>query len=78
LDFDHLVECFVRFFEGGFDSEDFQKRERKYKAEVAIELKDKLGKDAFEKLLRDGNYAEVCKIAKSILGTNLVFQDREG
>ena len=41
---------------------------------MAIELKDKLGKDAFEKVLRDGNYAEVCKIAKSILGTNLVFK----
>jgi hypothetical protein len=41
---------------------------------AATELKDKLGKDAFESLLRDGNYAEVCDIAKAILGTNLVFK----
>lgn len=74
LDFDHLVECFVRFFDGGFESEDFDQREREYKADAATELKDKLGKDAFESLLRDGNYAEVCDIAKAILGTNLVFK----
>lgn len=74
LDFDHLVECFVRFFDGGFESEDFEQREREYKADAATELKDKLGKDAFESLLRDGNYTEVCDIAKAILGTNLVFK----
>jgi len=73
-DFDHLVECFVRFFHGGFESDDFETRERKYKADVATELKDKLGKDAFESLLREGNYAAVCHIAKRILRTNLVFQ----
>jgi hypothetical protein len=58
----------------GLESDDFEKRERKYKAQAAIELKDKLGKDAFESLLRDGSYAEVCHIAKAILGTNLVFK----
>jgi hypothetical protein len=74
-DFDHLVECFVRFFDGGFDSDDFQQRERDYKGKAAGMLMGKLGKGAFEALLRDGNYAEVCAIAKDILqGTNLVFR----
>lgn len=75
LDFDHLVECFLRFFDGGFDSDDFQRRERDYKGKAAGMLKEKLGKGAFEVLLRDGNYTEVCEIAKDILqGTNLVFR----
>jgi hypothetical protein len=74
LDFDHLVERFLRFFDGGFESKDFEDRERKYKADAANELRNKLGKDAFESLLRDGKYAEVCHIAKDILDTNLVFK----
>jgi hypothetical protein len=74
LDFNHLVECFLRFFDGGSESKDFEDRERKYKADAANQLKDKLGKDAFESLLRDGKYAEVCHIAKDILDTNLVFK----
>jgi hypothetical protein len=47
------VECFVRFFDGGFEAADFEEKERKYKADAAGVLKDKLGKDAFEGLLRD-------------------------
>jgi hypothetical protein len=74
LDFNHLVEGFPRFFDGGFESKDFEDRERKYKTEAANQLKDKLGKDAFESLLRDGKYAEVCHIAKDILDTNLAFK----
>jgi hypothetical protein len=74
LDFNHLVECFVRCFDGGFDSQDFQKRERGYKEKAASLLKDKLDKYAFENFLRDGHYAEVCEIAKTILqSTNLAY-----
>jgi hypothetical protein len=74
LDFDHLVGCFLRVFAGGFDSDDFQERERKEKGKAAGILKDRLGKDAFESLLRDGNYAEVCAIAKHVLRKiNLVY-----
>jgi hypothetical protein len=73
LDFDHLVEGFVRVFDGGFESDDFQQRERDYKDRAAGILKEKLGKDAFESLLSDGNYAEVWEIAKDVLqSTNLV------
>jgi hypothetical protein len=54
LDFDHLVEGFVRFFDGGFESDAFQQKEREYKEKAVITLKDKLGKNAFESLLRDG------------------------
>jgi hypothetical protein len=72
LDFDHLVGSFLRFFDGGFDSDDFQKKERGYKEDVADILKGKLGKDAFEAMLREGHYAEVCEIAKQVLqSTNL-------
>jgi hypothetical protein len=75
LDFDHLVECFVRFFDGGFEASDFEEKERKYKADAAGVLKDKLGKDAFADLLRGGQYTEVCGIAKHVLrSTNLVFR----
>jgi hypothetical protein len=35
----HLVEGFVRFFDGGFDSEDYEKRERGYKQTAALLLK---------------------------------------
>lgn len=75
LDFNHLIECFARFFDGGFESQDFQERERGYKEEAADVLKDKLGKDAFESLLGDRNYVEVCAIAKHVVrGANLVFR----
>lgn len=68
------MDCFLRFFDRGFDSEDFENRERGYKKDAAGILEEKLGKDAFESLLRDGHYAEVCEIAKHVLrSTNLVF-----
>jgi hypothetical protein len=74
-DFDHLVECFLRVFNRGFDSEDFEERERKYKADAERELKDKLDKDIFESLLRDGHYGQVCDTANHVLqSTNLVFR----
>jgi hypothetical protein len=75
LDFDHLVEGFTRFFhDGGFDSPEFEKRESGYKKKAADDLERELGKDICEGLLRDGRYAEVCKHAKSIINTNLVFK----
>jgi hypothetical protein len=75
LDFNHLVEGFVRFFDGGgFDSTDFDKKERKEKRKAAGILKDKLRKEIFESLLRGGRYVEVCDIAKDVLRkTRLVF-----
>ena len=74
LDFDHLVSCFISRFPDGFEGQDFHDEERGYKEKARDALKDTLEKDAFESLLRDGNYAEVCHIAKAILGTNLVFK----
>src|ERR1035437_5206620 len=73
LDFNHLVEGFVRCFHGrGFDSEDFEKRERGYKDKAARVLKEKLDKDAFKSFFRARHYAEVCEIAKHVLqSTNL-------
>jgi hypothetical protein len=75
LDFDHLVSCFIGRFPDGFEGQDFHDAERGYKEAAAGVLKDKLGKRAFENLLRDGHYAEVCEIAKRVLrSTNLVFR----
>jgi hypothetical protein len=75
LDFDHLVSCFIGRFADGFEGPDFHIAEREYKEKAASVLKDKLGKDVFDSLLRDGHYAEVCEIAKHVLrSTNLVFR----
>lgn len=74
LDFDHLVSCFKRRFPDGFEGHDFHNEERDYKERAGDVLKDKLGKDAFENLLRERHYAEVCEIAKQVLrSTNLVY-----
>ena len=73
LDFDHLVSCFKGRFPDGFEEQDFHDEERGYKEKAGDVLKDKLGKDAFENLLREGHHAEVWEIAKDVLqGTNLV------
>jgi hypothetical protein len=75
LDFEHLLSCFTSRFAQGFDGQDFHNQERAYKEKAGNVLKDKLGKDAFDNLLREGHYAEVCEIAKHVLGsTNLVHQ----
>ena len=79
VDFDHLVECFIPFFDGGFDAEEFEERERKYKADAATVLKNKLSKDAFADLLRDGQYAEACEHCKARFAKHQSrFPDREG
>jgi hypothetical protein len=73
LDFSHLVTCFKRRFPDGFEGQDFHDEERGYKEKAGDVLKDKLGKNAFENLLREADYAEVCDIAKHVLqSTNLV------
>jgi hypothetical protein len=74
-DFDYHVNCFLNHFAEGFEGQGFHIAEREYKEKAAGVLKDKLGKDAFESLLRDGRYAEVSEIAQHVLQrTNLVFQ----
>jgi hypothetical protein len=74
LDFNHLFSCFMSRFPQGFEGPDFLIAEREYKEKAAGVLKNKLGKNAFESLLSDGNYAEVCDIAKHVLrSTNLVY-----
>jgi hypothetical protein len=75
LDFDYHVFCFLNHFAEGFDGQGFDIAERKDKGLAASVLKNELGKDAFDGLLRDGHYAEVCAVAKTVLqGTNLVFR----
>jgi hypothetical protein len=75
LNFDYHVSCFLNHFAEGFEGQGFHIAERECKEKAANVLKDKLGNDAFENLLRDGCYAEVCGIAKHVLqDTNLVFR----
>jgi hypothetical protein len=75
LDFDYLVTCFISRFPDGFEGQDFHVAERGYKEDAANILKQKLGKDAFETLLRDRHHALVSGIAKhSLRSTNLVFR----
>ena len=75
LDFDYHVSCFLNHFSEGFEGQGFHIAEREYKEKAAGVLEDKLGKHAFESLLRDGHYTEVCGFAKRVLqATNLVFQ----
>ena len=75
VNFDHLVSCFISRFPDGFEGQDFHDAERRYKETAAHILRQKLGKNTFETLLRDGRYALVCEIAKQVLrSTNLVFR----
>jgi hypothetical protein len=75
LDFDHIVSSFMSRFTSGFDGQDFHQAERAYKGEAAVLLKQKLAKDVFQSLLREGHYSEVCSISNKVLQTtNLVFQ----
>jgi hypothetical protein len=75
LAFDNLVSSFISRFPDNFEGQDFNDAERGYKQGAAHTLKQKLGKGAFEILLREKNYALVCEIAKHVLrSTSLVFR----
>jgi hypothetical protein len=72
LNFNHLVTCFTRCFPEGFEGQNFEDRERGYKECARNVLKDKLGKNSFEHLLRERHFAEIWEIAKTVLqSTNL-------
>ena len=74
LDFDHLVSSFITRFPDNFEGQDFHYAEREYKVKAVHTLRQKLGRDALNTMLRDGRYALVCEIAKHVLqSTNLVF-----
>lgn len=73
LDFNHLVEGFLRCFDGGFDSDGFQQREREYKEDHARLLKHDLSKKRLGMLLQNRDYAKICDMANCVLQkTNLV------
>lgn len=73
-DFEHLLKGFQRCFPDGFQDQDFHKRERDKKEKAARILKTGLGSDIFQDLLRNEDYAQVCRIAKDVLqATTLVF-----
>jgi hypothetical protein len=75
LEFDHLLTCFTSHFSERFEGEAFHCSERRQKEDAAMILKDNLGRDSFEALLRARQYKEVCDIAKRVLSrTSLVYQ----
>jgi hypothetical protein len=74
LDFDHLVKRFLDVFEKGFQSDNFNLQERKYKEDAATLLRDTLSSPLLEKLIGQEDYVQVARLARSVLqATNLVF-----
>jgi hypothetical protein len=74
-DFDHLVKRFLDVFEGGFDGESFNRRERLYKQEAVNLLCDSLGKQQLDELIKANRFEEVSARALRIVHkTNLIFR----
>lgn len=74
LDFEDLVKGFVRFFPSGFDDENFDRMERRYKEKAARTLEEALAPDQLHSLIRQQAYVEISEVAKQVLqATNLVF-----
>jgi hypothetical protein len=59
VNFDRLVSCFTSRFPDGFEGRDFHDAERGYKETAAETLRDKPGRTAFERPIRDRHFAEI-------------------
>jgi hypothetical protein len=65
---------FLRFFRQGFSDPKYVSWERGYKWNAHLKWEELLGKQQFEKLLKEKNYAAIAKRAASIESkTNLLF-----
>lgn len=74
LDFDQLLQCFLRVFPNGFDGEAFDVRERQYKAETAALLRDRLSRERLSDLIGKGDWLGIAESAKQVVrDANLVF-----
>ena len=47
-------------FDGGFEAESFDRRERQYKEKAADLLRSSLGRQQLDELLHDEQFGEVC------------------
>lgn len=69
-----LAEKFLSQYPDGFEDQQYYKDERGYKEEAAQVLKEKLGEETFRSLLAEGRFADIARIALSLISkTNLVF-----
>jgi hypothetical protein len=74
-DFDHLVKRFLDVFEGGFAGESFNSRERLYKQEAVDLLRDTLGKQQLDELIKAKRFDEVgARALRVVHKTNLIFR----
>jgi hypothetical protein len=74
IPFDHLVDGFLRTFDGGFEGESFQKNERGYKEEAIATLHKALSAEQVQALLSEGKCDEVASRSRTVMKvTNLVF-----
>jgi hypothetical protein len=74
-DFTHLVKRFLDVFEGGFEAESFDRRERQYKEKAAGLLHGSLGRQQLDELLHNEQFGEVCARASHVVHkTNLIFK----
>jgi hypothetical protein len=74
-DFTHLVKRFLDVFEGGFEAESFDRRERQYKERAAGRLRGSLGRQQLDDLLYNEQFGEVCDRALHVVKeTNLIFK----
>jgi len=65
---------FLRFFRKGFSDPKYVDWERGYKWQAHLKWEELLGKNEFEKLLKEKNYSEIAKRAATIESkTNLLF-----
>src|SRR5581483_513699 len=73
-DFDHLHDLFRASFPGGFDDPQFAVKERAPIESASAEFVTHLGRESFEQLMQQQNYADVASRAMaSLQTTNLVF-----
>ena len=65
---------FLRFFPQGFRDETYIAWERGYKWRAHERLNELLGRSAFQRLLKNGEFVEIgARALKSLSGTNLLF-----
>ena len=73
-----LKESFLRQFPGGFEDPKYVKQERLYKVAASDLLKRTMASEELNRLLRAGDYSEVCRRALAVISrTNLVFPNEK-
>ena len=74
LSLDHYIERFHGLFPMGFDDPNFVSEEREYKIAATHRLEELLGRSSMAELLDSGNHLEICRRARQLATTNLIFR----